>query len=432
MEKIWKWAEQFDSVKYWLKALANRSEGTKELYVYNLKFFCDYVGKNPDELIVQRDNDLKAKDPRDKYRIENDVKAYMAILEDKGESFGSRNTKYAAIRSFFENNYRKLEGLRRTDAPSGENIGKRIPEKSEIKAAMNVAKCLRDRCLISFAKDCGWRLGDIANLTWGDIKDLGHGFWHFKKITKKRKVKAFGFIGPETTKLMELYRSQRERGTLKGKRGIPPETITKNSPLFVTQDKTFKPFVVTQMIRVISKAFKDADLKDLSGHSLRKYFETSLEDPKLHIRTNWIKRFMGKKISASMEPYVEKRVKKLFEAYKSAYGNLSLEEKIINEKQRRIQQIKDNIATMVATGQMSKEKAERMSTILRMQLRSGKSVEEIMEHISKDENENDDCANGEHCAVQFEEVSEGQLLEYLREGWRIEHKLENGRVIVKR
>lgn len=186
MEKIWKWAEQFDSVKYWLKTLANRSEGTKELYVYNLKFFCDYIEKNPDKLIKQRDSDLEAKDPRDKYRIENDVKAYMATLEREGESFGSRNAKYAAIRSFFEQNYRKLEGLKRTDAPTGENIGKRMPEKSEIISAMSVAKCLRDRALISFAKDCGWRIGDIARLNWGELEDLGNGFWHFKKITQKR------------------------------------------------------------------------------------------------------------------------------------------------------------------------------------------------------------------------------------------------------
>jgi len=428
MEKIWKWAEQFDSVKYWLKTLANRSEGTKELYVYNFKFFCDYVGKNPDELIKQRDSDLKAKDPRDKYKIENNVKAYMATLERKGESFGSRNAKYAAIRSFFEQNYRKLDGLKRTDAPTGENIGKRIPEKSEVKAAMNVAKCLRDRALISFAKDCGWRLGDIARLNWGELEDLGDGFWHFKKITQKRKVRAFGFIGPETTKLMKLYRSQRERGTLRGKRGIPPETIRNSSPLFVAQSKGFKALVVTQMIRIISKAFKDADLTDLSGHSLRKYFETSLEDPKLHIRTNWIKRYIGKKISASMEPYVEKRVKKLLEAYKSAYDNLSLEEKTIDENERRKQAIKDNIDMLVASGVYSSEKGERM---LSMIIRENVSVKEAIEMLKR-ENETNDCTNGEHCERNFKEIGEGELLNHLQNGWKIEYKSQNGTVIVKR
>ena len=429
MEKIWKWAEQFDSVKYWLKTLANRSEGTKELYVYNLKFFCDYIDKNPDELIKQRDSDLKAKDLRDKYKIENDVKAYMATLERKGESFGSRNAKYAAIRSFFEQNYRKLEGLKRTDAPTGENIGKRIPEKSEIISAMSVAKCLRDRALISFAKDCGWRIGDIARLNWGDIEDLGNGFWHFKKITQKRKVRAFGFIGPETTKLMKLYRSQRERGTLKGNRGILPETIRNDSPLFVAQSKGFKPLVVTQMIRIISKAFKDADLTDLSGHSLRKYFETALEDPKLHIRTNWIKRFTGKKISASMEPYVEKRVKKLFEAYKNAYVNLSLEEKTINERQRRIRGIEDNLRLL--------GKSEDEIKTITMHLRKAPSIEEAikrLKHIKmlkrKSEDQND-CTNG-HCGETFEEISESELLSHLQNGWKIEYKTSNGTVIVKR
>jgi len=427
LEKIWKWAEQFDSIKYWLKALANRSEGTREIYVYNFKFFCDYIGKSPDELIKQRDSDLKEEDPRDKYRIENDVKSYMATLESKGESFGSRNTKYAAIRSFFDSNYRKLEGLRRTDAPSGENIGKRIPEKTEVKAAMSVAKCLRDRCLISFAKDCGWRLGDIARLTWGEIEDLGDGFWHFKKITKKRKIKAFGFVGPETTKLMKLYRAKRERGTLKGGRGIPPETITNESSLFVTskpENGEFKPLIVRQMIRIISKAFSDADLKDLSGHSLRKYFETSLEDPKLHIRTNWIKRYMGKKISANMEPYVEKRVKKLFEAYISAYDNLSLEEKTVDERQRRIQAILDN-ARMLGK---SEDEIERIRTMV---VRKGISVEEVIE-ILKGKDNAKNCANGEHCEPAFKEINESELLVHLQNGWKIEYKTSNGSVIVRK
>lgn len=426
MEKIWRWAEQFDSVKYWLKSLANRSKGTRELYIYNLKFFCDYVGKNPDELIKQRDNDLKAEDPRDKYRIENDVRAYMAMLERKGESFGSRNTKYAAIRSFFDANYRRLEGLKRTDAPSGESIGKRIPDKNEIKMAMSVAKCLRDRALISFTKDCGWRLSDIARLTWGDIVDLGDGFWHFKKITKKRKVKAFGFVGPETTKLMMLYRKQRERGTLRGKRGIPPETITNESPLFVTKPKKgkVKPLNVRHMIKIVSKAFKNAGFKDLSGHSLRKYFETSLEDPKLHINPNWIKRFTGKKISPSMEPYVEKRVKKLFEAYKRAYVNLSLEEKTIDERQQRIQAIQDNLRLL--------GKSEEEIKLITMKLRKASNIEEAIKTILRKNNAND-CADGEHCEdPTFKEISENELLSHLQNGWKVAYKLENGRVIVKR
>jgi len=444
MENIWEWAEQFNSVRYWLKELVNRSDGTRRVYVYNLKLFCDYIDKTPDELIIQRDSDLRAKDRRDKYRIETDVKSYMAMLDRKGASFGSRNVKYAAIRSFFDLNYRRLDGLKRSDAPTGENIGKRIPEKSEVKTAMNVAKCLRDRALICFAKDCGWRLGDIARLTWGDFKDLGDGFWHFKKITQKRKVKAFGFIGSETTGLLTLYRSQRERGTLRGKRGIPPESITPDSPLFVRQDKGSKPLLAKRMVHIISKVFSDAGFNDLSGHSLRKFFETALEDPKLHIRTNWIKRFTGKKISASMEPYVEQRVKKLLEAYKSAYSNLSLEEKPIDEDQRRKQALIDNVKMLVASGAYSPEKGKRIISLIPRSTKtlSYLSTDAIIKKIAEsesekksddnnDNNDNNDCTNG-HCPSTFKEIAESELLNYLQNGWKIEYKTENGKLIIRK
>jgi hypothetical protein len=39
---------------YWQKELSNRSEGTAQRYTQYFKEFLEFVGKSPNELIVQR------------------------------------------------------------------------------------------------------------------------------------------------------------------------------------------------------------------------------------------------------------------------------------------------------------------------------------------------------------------------------------------
>ena len=441
MPDIWDWVNQFESTRYWMESLANRAETTKKEYLYKFRAFCDWLGMTPDELLEKRKNHLESKDRRIQHQLENKLKAYIAYREKEGMSYGMQKGAYGAVRSFFDNNYQPLD-LRRSDAPSGENIGKRIPERKEVKQLMAVATSLRDRALISFAKDCGWRLGDIAELTWGDIHDMGEGFWNFRKITKKKRVKAQGFVGHETTELMALYRQKRERGTKgdgrgKGYPGIPPENITDTSPLFVAYNprkkNRFQPLSAKRMSHVISEACSLIELDDVSAHSLRKYFQSSLEDPKLHIHKTWIKQFMGKKIVASDRPYVENRLPKLFEAYKMAYTNLALVEPLISReelKEEILSVIPDELLKPIA--EKHGLPLERVKRIWRISARSGKNIETLLKQQTEESNEENDCPNGEHCSERFEEINESDLLQYLRQGWQIVHRREDGRVIVKR
>lgn len=442
MEKLTKDFDAFKrqkSIVFWLKSIANRSDSTKREFLYKMRSFCSWIDKTPDELYAMRAADLKNDDERERHSIENELKSYIAYLKDKGRSYGTMKGAYAAVRSFFEYNFQRLD-LRRGDAPSGESIGKRQPEKSEIRDLMDTAKSVRDRALLSFAKDCGWRLGDISSLTWGDIKDLGEGFWNFKKLTQKRKILGQGFVGPETTKLMLLYRKLRERGTLKirngkGHGGIPPEIISDSSPLFVVYGRragrNFKPMRAKRMSFVISNAADDATLEEISAHSLRKYFQAQLEDPKLHIRSTWVKQMMGKKISGSEFPYVEKRMVKLFQAYKSAYSNLVLIEEVLDESERRIQAILD----AADLADLPKEKIAEIRHIVTRQ-RGKVTPEEVIEmvrevklegYVTKPTKKKEDC-NGD-CQIV---IAEDQLDKYLVKGWRYIAQLPSGRLVIER
>jgi len=406
---------QYKTVQYWMDALANRAETTKMSYLKHLKAFCESVGKSPDELVAQRKQDLKTDDLYVRHRTEMSLKKHIAELEDEGSSISTQKLRYAAIRSFFQCHYMALE-LLRSDAPSGEPIGKEPANKQEIRRMIDIAEPFKFRCLISFLKDCGWRLGDVLSLTWNDINDMGEGFWNFRKLTEKRRVVGNGFVGPETTELMKLYRKKRQDAG---------EEITPQSPLFKSEKGGF--LTLTWVSHKLSKTAESVGAKNVSAHSLRKYFQRTLENPELRIHKPWIKQFMGKKIIGSDRPYVEDRTEKLFEAYKQGYNGLRLEAKPPDEKQRRIQSILDN-ARMLGK---SEEEIERIKLlVMRREVTHPDEVIKLLQNEAEDSTE--DCSDGEHCNEQFEEINESELLSYLRQGWRVAHKLENVRVIVKR
>jgi len=315
-----------ESIEFWMDQLATRRKSTREAYLGDFRHFCEWLGQNPDEILDQRKKEMKNYDQEKKHHYEVKLKRYIANLNEKGLSFATQKSKYEAVKSFFASHYVRLD-LRRTDAPSGESIGSRIPEKSEVRRMMDLAPDLKWRALISFLKDCGWRIGDVRKLTWGDLKKPEENWWYCVKVTEKEKVRGVGIIGPETTELLTLYKKQREE------RG---EKVQGDSLLFPSR---FGGVLRVEPISLqISRLAKTANAENVTAHSLRKFFRANLE---LHVPNTWIKTMMRKKIAGSTGAYTENRPEKLLEAYKKAYDALRLEEgsKLTPEEERRVKEM---------------------------------------------------------------------------------------------
>jgi len=412
MEKF----DEYTSIKYWMESLAKRSEVTRKSYLKHMRAFCKAIGKTPDELIAQRKEDLKSDDLYVRHRIEMTLKKHIADLEKEGKSTGTQQQRYASIKSFFDCHYARLE-LLRTDYPSGESIGKEPADRKQIKLMMDVADPLQYRAMIAFLKDCGWRLGDVLKLKKGDITDLGDGYWNFKKLTQKRRVVANSFVGPEATELMTLYLQKREKAG---------EKITDESPLFLSEKGGFHKNVpwVSAKISQIAQA---VGAKNVSAHSLRKYFQNTLENPDLHIQKSWIKQFIGKKLSSEDAPYVEHRTENLFEAYKKAYDYLRVLQPITPrvrpEDLRRafLEEVPDEKLEPYA-----KKFGITIGEARRMLIREKKAFDTWQEMKEKTE------TNGGDCGEEYLQIPESELLSHLRQGYTIVHRLENGEVIVRR
>jgi hypothetical protein len=104
------------AIQYWQSELANKEEGTKQRYREYFSEFLSFVVKTPDELIVQRQQDLLNPDRKIQRRIESLLLAFLAKKKSEGYAVATRQIYFASIRSFFEIHYFPLI-MRKGDYP---------------------------------------------------------------------------------------------------------------------------------------------------------------------------------------------------------------------------------------------------------------------------------------------------------------------------
>jgi integrase/recombinase XerD len=413
-----------DAVEYWMGELANRSEGTRNKYMEYFSKFCEWAGKTANELVEQRKEDLKSDDPREQRRVESKLKGFMAHLENEGMSVATRQVAYAAVRSFFEMHFQPLR-MRRGDYPTGESLGSRVATKDDLKQICEDAP-LRIRALILFLKDTGLRVSDVRRLTYGDVAEgleNNEEFIPLQLITKKNKITAKTFLGPEAIEALKEYFKERREGT----RRIPPETITSKSPLFRTRENEVKPITRSGLSSIVTfYASKHGINSGFSAHSFRKYFQTALEAS--GINTNWIDQMIGHRMINSRDAYSRPTCEQLKESYIKAYPNLrvfkdSNFERRVENLETQIEERDKLIESLVSNGTNKNKEIEQLQDQIQ-------SLEKRLEALSKVKSKSDVVAEAimqdpRFQQLIFEKLSEGpiEVRENIKENKKTEVKI---------
>jgi len=313
------------AVKVWMDALATRKQSTRDLYTKKFERFCKWTNKAPDELREQKFQENQKDKPWERSEVENLVRRYLEYLKNE-EGLTNLNNHYYAIRSFFSCNGLPLN-LNGGDTPTNHGVqGSTVPTREDVNTIVSTCEHIRDRLMILFLKDSGLRTGDLEGLTWGDLKPMGDGFYAFEKITEKRGVLARVFIGPETSKVLELYKRKRLQGT----RRRPPEQNIDEHPIFakmtrgvhakkgITEDVT--PLEARIMTPRLSLLFHLAGVREkgISAHGLRKFWEQNVHAKK----ESYVKQLNGRALSSTERAYDWLTREQLFEIYKKNYPNL--------------------------------------------------------------------------------------------------------------
>jgi integrase len=269
-----------------------------------------------DKVLAQRIQDTASPDRKVQRRFESLFKAFLAEEKKKNYAPLTLQTIFASVRSFFEIHYYPLI-MRKGDYPTGDSNGTKRATKEQILKALEFKARHKPAtiALIMTLKDSALRVSDMRLLKCDVILDNPYtDVIPIQRITKKTKLLAKTFIGEEAIEAIKDYIEERKEGS----RHVPPETITKESPLF----RTWTSGKVKRIPRgsfsgLIREAFVRNGEKRMSAHSLRKKLQTDLE--KANVNPNWIDQILGHKLINSRDAYSLPTDEELREAYAQAY-----------------------------------------------------------------------------------------------------------------
>ena len=279
------------------------------------------MGMTPDQLLAQRELDLRNTDRKVQRRLESEFKAYIAKKRDENFKVATQQVMYASIRSFFEIHYCPLM-MRRGDYPKGDSDGvKRATKDAILKVlAHKTRNSFTTHPLILFIKDTGLRISDVVALKCGDIlRQINNGICpiQINIVTEKTNLLAKTFIGEEAIQALKTYFEIRRAGS-KWQKEIIPEEISENSPLFRSWTRgEVKPMNRISASHLVANAFINIGEKRMSAHSLRKKLQTDLE--KAGINSNWIDQILGHQLINSRDAYSLPTDEELKEAYEKGY-----------------------------------------------------------------------------------------------------------------
>ena len=293
--------EDYESVKRWITRLNKKSgsPNTLRMYLHYLEEFCEYAGKNPDELVEERRNDLRSEDIFVRRRAEDLLDRWFTELERKGLSRNTCVLAYNAVRSFYKANYLELE-MEETPSTWPVKVKPGLT-REDLRALLEACRKPMHRAYILCQVQSGLGVSDLLKITYGLVEDQlkkGASHIHLRLLRGKRKELGWfdTFFGRMATQALREYLATRR-------------DLISSSRLFPCTARNVNKFLKTLSFR--------AGLGwTVSSHDLRKYFSTRLKtarvnDPRFNetLIEYWMGHKMGKVKRAYFVPPVEEQLR---------------------------------------------------------------------------------------------------------------------------
>ena len=400
------WAAKHEEVEIWLGKLQRKAANAFDLYRY-----CEWCGKTPTELLSLKDNPASKEAERlldvfvnSKLPLKDTVKFRMTVT----------------VKSFFKHSYRHLEpaaGVMQLDKVKPTNK----PSKENLRKLWNYALNPRDKSLLTFVCSTAIAKETVSSLQWQHLEEnwenvelpcvnvpskllKGHG------IRKYAGVQQITFLTPEAKRDLKNYREWVEQ-----KMG---RKMTAEDNVFRNLCAPFRPIKYYNLGGVIWGLTREAGVK-FSWHDARRYVNTALEE--IGISENWARKIRGRKVRGEEAPYSQPAVEQLRAKFREAVPLLEFTSEtptISRELEDRVKALESFKADLTPE---QLEKAKRAGLLMR----KAKNVSAP--------NDGEKCEDGEHCGEDdFKQIGEAELLQHLKDGWKIAYKLTDGQLIVRR
>ena len=392
----------------WLKA---QKKNTQKTYKALWKIFLKFTGKTGDQILEDRKAD---KDFGWEKRV---LEFKDRPINEKKWAEGSTSTTIGAVRSFFS--YHRLElKFRRTERTKLHEAKPKYEDyrfvKEDLKQMCDFAN-LQEKYIITAGKSFGLRAGDFSRLTRGDLEpylDRPVPISIGEYVTIKEHVKAFPFIDADAQPIIKLMIQKMDREG----RTQPTDRILK-----------FKKEIELSRVlrRVADKAGIKYGSKRIRFHCLRKFLVDRLSS---HMSESKWKQIVGKKISEGA--YVSPD--NLRNDYSRVMNDTCFGKTVLEGDVEKIAKKQVLLALAKNMGIGEGELKGMFGRSIKTLGRDIEFLEKLIEARRREQTKSQDCPNGGNCGEEYRQIPETNLLEYLREGWTIVHKLANGEVIVRR
>ena len=396
---------KYPEVSRWITRVMQRtnSQGTKVNYLYNLKYFLGFVGKNPSQLVRMPVEE-----------IEDLMYAYDKSLMDKGLASKTRALAWNTIRSFLKANrvmvnvqFKGRIQVKRED---------RAPTKEEVRRLLD---CLdvRGKVVVALAAFAGLRLDTIAKLKYKAIqKDFEAERIPMKIQVEpewaKGGIRYYTFLNKLGYEYLKMYLQNRN-------------TIKPEDPLIANKKGeghlTHSDFIS----RIIWRGMKKAGLTshEWTPYDLRKYFKTRLIAGGM--KEGWTERLMGH-ITSLKQIYDVPTEEELRMAYLQASKELDPMTQTLDEETKKAMLLELWREQARAFGiDPMKIRIEKASTEDEIQTLQNEIKKLITQTFKIQTQPNG--GNPEHKIID-----ENQLIDYLNQGWQIVAELKDGRIIIRK
>jgi integrase len=384
----------------WLNA---QKKSTMPVYKTYWGYFIEFMGLTGDKIIESRKTD---KD----YNWEKQVMDFKQwMINNKGQSDNSAKTASATVRGFFSFHRLPLQFRRSESAKLSEAKRKYEDYKfsrEDLQKMVEVAD-LTEKYVIVVGKSFGLRAGDFLRLVRGDLEPyvereppISIG----EKETEKKGVMAYSFIDSDAKPIIKLMLDYM---STKGYVNPTDKMLSFGDEIQLTR----------VLRRVAVKACIKFGNKRIRFHCLRKFLIDRLSS---HMSESKWKQIVGKTISEGAYVSSESLREDYARAMSETCFRMDLDH--ITKRQEASEQIMSKI--MAGEALTDQDKAN----ITRYNLKWSKKAIKPEDFRGEIETQ----TNGGDCGENFEQISENQLLSYLKAGWQIVHRLESGEVIVKR
>jgi integrase len=285
----------------WLQT-TNAKPNTEKAYLQGMQDYTEYTGKDPDTLLNEAEEDIKAGKLMRQRCIKRDLIGFRKYLQDSGKAPHTIRGRIVGVKSFFESfdiEIPKLPSMGKAQTLEKNN---EIPTKEDLRDVLKVADPLEKAILLTGVSS-GLAANEICNLR---VKDFKKGYDPETEVTTlklRREKVSFNFItflSPEASRAVLDYLNYRARVIdTKATRRVcqleKQKVYNENDHLFIcrqvpteytkTHDDNLRKLdtrALTKVYRRLAeKAGKNTPLNDwgfIRSHNLRKYFDSVLHN----------------------------------------------------------------------------------------------------------------------------------------------------------